>query len=183
MVLLGINRIVVTDGRISAKVMYDFQARDKRQYRYGERNVEYEKDEYGNVQKTRTQVPVEPPDTGEGSEENRGAAYYTRGRYRTSEQPIVKLMSTSQLQDDSSLTAKASLAGNVEVNFRSDFLPLDKIANPAAIASIQMNAQPGMLETLAKRPPAPAAATPPPAAAAPAPAPQPAPSAPAQPAA
>ena len=33
MVMLGINRIVVTDGKISAKVMYDFQARDNMQFR------------------------------------------------------------------------------------------------------------------------------------------------------
>ena len=28
MVLMGINRIVVTDGKISAKVIYDFRARE-----------------------------------------------------------------------------------------------------------------------------------------------------------
>ena len=28
MVMMGINRIVVTDGKIAAKVLYDFQARD-----------------------------------------------------------------------------------------------------------------------------------------------------------
>ena len=33
MVMMGINRIVVTDGKISAKVMYDFQARDNMQFR------------------------------------------------------------------------------------------------------------------------------------------------------
>ena len=67
-------------------------------------------------------------------------------------------MSASQLQDDSSLQAKASLAGQVDVNFKSDYLPLDKLANPDAIAAIQMNAQPGMVRTLANRPPAPAPA-------------------------
>ncbi|MCY1553001.1 hypothetical protein D9M68_894400 [compost metagenome] len=46
----------------------------------------------------------------------------------------------------------------MEVNFKSDYLPLEKLANPESIAAIQMNAQPGMVKTLAtNRPPAPAA--------------------------
>ena len=75
-------------------------------------------------------------------------------------------MSTQKLMDDSQLQTKASFAGAVEVNFKSDYLPLEKMANPENIAAIQMNAQPGMVKTLAQRPPAAAAATPPPAAAA-----------------
>jgi hypothetical protein len=68
------------------------------------------------------------------------------------------MMSTSQLQSDSSLQARASLAGQVEVNFKSDYMPLDKLANPEAIAAIQMNAQPGMVRNMANRgAPAPAA--------------------------
>ena len=62
----------------------------------------------------------------------------------------------------------------MEVNFKSDYLPLEKMANPESIAAIQMNAQPGMVKTLAGRPPAQGggtAATAPVTAPAPAPAP------------
>jgi hypothetical protein len=58
----------------------------------------------------------------------------------------------------------------VEVNFKSDYLPMEKMATPENIAAIQMNAQPGMVKNLAARPAAGAPAAPAPVAA-PAPAP------------
>ncbi|MES2669949.1 MAG: hypothetical protein V4673_05935 [Pseudomonadota bacterium] len=180
LVMLGINRIVVTDGKISAKVMYDFQARDNSRYRHSATKFDHLKDASGNVQKTRS---------GEESYENNnqqgtvardaqgnaisggwfsgpareGGASYSKGDHKYNEEPIIKMRSTSSLQNDSSLQARASLAGQVEVNFKSDYLPLEKMANPEAIAAIQMNAQPGMVKTMAGRPlppaPAPAAGT------------------------
>lgn len=36
----------------------------------------------------------------------------------------------------------AQLAGSVEVNFKSDYLPLDKMATPGMIAAIQGNSTP-----------------------------------------
>ena len=84
-------------------------------------------------------------------------------------------MSTQKLMDDSQLQTKAQLTGAVEVNFKSDYLPMEKMATPENIAAIQMNAQPGMVQNLAARPAAAGAAAQPavaaPAIAAPAPAP------------
>lgn len=187
-VMLGINRIVVTDGKISAKVMYDFQARDNSRYRYSASQFDHERDAAGNIALTRsgegsyerssergTAVRdkdgnvVSGPSYYSGSSgggyhgRSGGAAYeggksYAKGDYKYDEQPVIKMMSTSQLQNDSSLQARASLAGQVEVNFKSDYMPLEKLANPESIAAIQMNAQPGMVKTLANRPPAPASA-------------------------
>ena len=190
MVMLGINRIVVTDGKISAKVMYDFQARDNSRYRHSATKFDHQKDAYGNVKKTYSGKGSHENKTEEGSvardaqgnaisggwlsgPAREGGTSYSKGDYKYSEEPIIKMRSTSSLQNDSSLQARASLAGQVEVNFKSDFLPLDKMANPEAIAAIQMNAQPGMVKTMAGRPlppapaptagtaPAPAAQTPP----------------------
>jgi hypothetical protein len=152
MVMLGINRIVVTDGRISAKVMYDFQSRDNSRYRYSATQFDHEKDAYGNLQMTRERSGDYEYKREGGSQSNDQTTdpnYYAKGSYKYADQPVVKLMSASQLQSDSSLQAKASLAGQVEVNFKSDYLPLEKMANPESIAAIQMNAQPGMVKTLA----------------------------------
>ncbi|MGN6153609.1 MAG: hypothetical protein ACTHOH_16630, partial [Lysobacteraceae bacterium] len=161
-VMLGINRIVVTDGKISAKVLYDFQARDNSRYRYSATKMDHEKEKgpWGTetVAKTRSNEGEYDYKTtgGSGEGENRqDPSYYSKGNYKYSEQPIIKMMSTAQMQNDSSLQAKASLAGQVEVNFKSDYLPLEKLANPESIAAIQMNAQPGMVKTMAmNRPPA-----------------------------
>jgi hypothetical protein len=162
LVMLGINRIVVTDGKISAKVMYDFQARDNMRYQHSAAKMDHQKDRWGNVQKTYASEGEEEYDDRGNSNtgaDRQDAGYYSKGNYKNSEQPIIKMMSTSQLQSDSSLQARASLAGQVEVNFKSDYMPLDKLANPEAIAAIQMNAQPGMVKTMANRP-APGAAAP-----------------------
>jgi hypothetical protein len=174
MVMMGINRIVVTDGKISAKVMYDFQARDNMQFRKSAQRFDY-----GDQYATTSEGKYE----GEGQSAYQGASYakdggytgasrtgsyYSKGEYKNTSQPVLKLASASQTSIDASLQTKASLAGVVEVNFKSDYLPLDKLANPESIAAIQMNAQPGMVKTLAQRPPAAAGAAQPPA---PAPAP------------
>ncbi|QDH70458.1 hypothetical protein [Marilutibacter alkalisoli] len=164
LVMLGINRIVVTDGRISAKVMYDFQARDNLKYRHSATKMDHQRDAYGNIAKLRSGEGEYESDYQGGERSftyskeagyegsNRDASYYSKGNYKHSEQPIIKMMSTSQLQNDASLQARASLAGQVEVNFKSDYMPLDKLANPESIAAIQMNAQPGMVKTMAGRP-------------------------------
>ena len=172
MVMLGINRIVVTDGKISAKVMYDFQSRDNRRFQKSATQMDYARDAYGNLATTRTESGENEENIDKGSytqnrtkdggfdEDRRDGSYYSKGTYQYTDKPVITMMSASQLADDSSLTAKASLAGHVEVNFKSDYMPLDKLANPDAIAAIQMNAQPGMVRTMAGRQAAPAAVPP-----------------------
>ncbi|MFZ5636459.1 MAG: hypothetical protein ACOY82_07700 [Pseudomonadota bacterium] len=163
MVMLGINRIVVTDGKISAKVMYDFQARDNMQFRrsaqkfdYGDQYATTSAGDYESSSEGGERSSSYSKDAGYQST-NRDASYYSKGTYKTTSQPVLKMASASQTSIDASLTTKASLAGTMEVNFKSDYLPLEKLANPESIAAIQMNAQPGMVKTLAARPAAPAA--------------------------
>lgn len=172
MVMMGINRIVVTDGKISAKVVFDFKASDNRRYAFSATKFDHEKDRHGNLQMTSTRTG-EYEGKSEGgsysrsadSEERRDGSYYAKGSYKYSQQPVVSLVSTQKLMDDSQLQTKAQLTGAVEVNFKSDYLPLEKMANPENIAAIQMNAQPGMVKTLASRPVPATAAAPAPAAA------------------
>jgi hypothetical protein len=183
MVMMGINRIVVTDGKIQAKVMFDFQAKDTRRFQASATQFDYAKDAYGNLQKTHAyEGEYDSGSKGgsysrsaDGAIDSQRADYYTKGNYKYSEKPVITAMSSARLADDSSLTAKASLLGNVEVNFKSDYLPLEKMATPENIAAIQMNAQPGMVKTMAGRPPAPRAAAPVPTTPGASPAPAPAP--------
>jgi hypothetical protein len=165
MVMMGINRIVVTDGKIKAKVMFDFQAKDNRRFQASASQFDYAKDRYGNLQKTSTfEGDYDSGSKGgsytrdkDGAESRDSADYYSKGTYKYSDKPVITAMSSSKLQDDSSLSAKASLLGDVEVNFKSDYLPLEKMATPENIAAIQMNAQPGMVKNMAARPARPAA--------------------------
>lgn len=147
LVLMGINRIVVTDGRISAKIMYDFQARDTRSLRRTATAYDYARDAQGNLAVTR-QHEGEYDSGGEGSYSrdkesvNRDANWYAKGNYKYSEQPVMTAMSAATEASDSQLQTRAQLAGNVEVNFKSDYLPLEKMATPGMIAAIQGNSTP-----------------------------------------
>lgn len=51
-------------------------------------------------------------------------------------------MSTASTGSEAEIQTKVQLAGNVEVNFKSDYLPLDKMATPGMIAAIQGNSTP-----------------------------------------
>jgi hypothetical protein len=150
MVLMGINRIVVTDGRIQAKVMYDFQARDNFRRNYSATKMDYEKgvmqrQGHGTYEGS-SEGASESTSGRAGSEDythdKRDASYYSKGEYKWAEQPVLKLMSIDTSQQDSALQTKASLAGTVDINFKSDYLALDKMADSFQIAQIQNAASP-----------------------------------------
>ena len=50
MVLMGINRIVVTSGKIQAKILYDFSAQSARTRTRSAQAMEYARDAAGNLQ-------------------------------------------------------------------------------------------------------------------------------------
>jgi len=171
MVLMGINRIVVTDGKIQAKIMYDFQARDNMRRQRSAAAFDYARDRYGNVQKNRGyegsyDYQSEGGETkgkaDSDSYEKRDASYYTKGTYKYSEEPIMTAMSTAREASEAALQTRAQLAGNVDINFKSDYFPLEKMADSFQIAQIQNASKPGQAA------PAPGAAQPAPAATAPA---------------
>lgn len=124
MVLMGINRIVVTDGKIQAKILYDFQARDNMRRQRSAAAFDYARDQYGNVQKNRgyegTYDSQQEGGETKGKEdtdayERRDANYYSKGTYKFSEQPIMQAMSTATEASEAALQTRASLAGNVDI--------------------------------------------------------------------
>jgi hypothetical protein len=140
MVVLGINRIVVTDGLIHAKVVFDMRASDvaKRQAKASMYDKKRETSEtsasisYGSW--------FSPIDAG----------YSTKD---TSEH-VATVESSVDDTSESKAEVKAKLTGEVRVNFKSDYFPMEKLANPQMIAAIQGNAKP--VDTTAPQP-APAA--------------------------
>lgn len=152
MVLMGINRIVVTDGKIQAKIMYDFQARDNTRRQRSAAAMDYARDQSGNVQMTQTKegdedIKSEGAETqgkeGTDSYDHRDGNYYAKGTYKYTQQPIVTAMSTASETSESALQTKASLSGVVDINFKSDYLPLEKMADSFQIGMIQNASKPG----------------------------------------
>lgn len=175
LVVMGINRIVVTDGKISAKIMYDFQARDVVSKRRSATAFDYATED-GRIASTwEGEGTYDSGSTSSGKgkyEKDKGdydysADYYSKGEYKYAEKPIMTAMSTATEASDSQLQTRAQLAGAVEVNFKSDYLPLEKMATPGMIAAIQGNStpvDPNVVPSARNPQPAPAAGQPAPAA-------------------
>ena len=172
MVLMGINRIVVTDGKIQAKILYDFQARDNARMQRSAAAMDYATDTSGNLQTTSTMEGQHETTRGagsyskssDGSEERKSGDFYTKGQYKYSQQPVITAMSTATETSESALQTKATLSGLVDINFKSDYLPLEKMADSFQIGMIQNASKPGRGAAAASGRAAPAAgATPPPA--------------------
>ena len=148
MVMMGINRIVVTDGKIQAKVLYDFQAQDRYQFRksatefdYGDQYVTTREGSYESDRQGSSYDSSYSKDEGWRSQKV-GGRRWAKGEYKTKQTPVLKLASATQEAAEGALQTRASLAGVVEVNFKSDFLPLDKIADNFQIAMIQAASKP-----------------------------------------
>ncbi|KQR13077.1 MULTISPECIES: hypothetical protein [Xanthomonas] len=126
MVILGINRIVVTDGAINAKVVFDFRASDSAQRTAGASLYD-------------TQSSYNRRKSGAGINLGWGAA----GTVNTNVQRHMTTVQSSVNEESSSdQEMKAKLTGEVRVNFKSDYFPMEKLASPGMIASIQGNATP-----------------------------------------
>jgi hypothetical protein len=151
MVLMGINRIVVTDGKIQAKIMYDFQARDNAKMQRSATAMDYATDSSGNIQKTVgreretevTQGASEYSRGSDGTEDRKTGDFYSKGKYKYTEQPIISAMSTASETSEAALQTKAQLSGVVDINFKSDYLPLEKMADSFQIGMIQNASKPG----------------------------------------
>jgi len=121
MVLLGMNRVVVRDGRISAKVRIRAQAHDT------------------------TQVAVSQDPGG-------GSNWGTRGG--DSQSMYVSTVGVN-VQSDADLNAE--LFGEVQVNFASETVPLERFAEPARLALLQRNSRIAAAPALPASPALPAA--------------------------
>jgi len=151
MVLMGINRIIVTDGRIAAKVMFDFQARDNFKWQnsatrfdYGDQVKTVSTGDYESKAEGETYTYSKSKDTED--EDRRGANYYSKGNYKNTTEPVLKLASATQASTEAALQSKASLSGSVEVNFKSETFPLEKMADSFQIGQIQDASKPGAVK-------------------------------------
>lgn len=126
MVMLGINRIVVTDGLINAKVVFNFRASDDA--------------------KRDAKASLYDRDSSFNKNTSVAGAHFGWGGAASANTNVQSHMTTVSSSVDetssSSQEMKAKLTGEVRVNFKSDYFPMEKLASPGMIASIQGNATP-----------------------------------------
>jgi len=126
MVILGINRIVVTDGAINAKVVFDLKASDEAQ-RQARASL------YDNQSSMNKNV------TGGGFSFGWGGAASVNTNVQ---KHVTTVASAVDETSESKAEVKAKLSGEVRVNFKSDYFPMEKLATPGMIAAIQGNSLP-----------------------------------------
>ncbi len=128
MVMLGINRIVVTDGSINAKVIFDMRAHDTARREATASQFDAQKQHFESETQASYSSWFSP------------VSVKTRTAY--SQDHMATVSSSVSNVSTSDLDVKAKLSGEVRVNFKSDYFPMEKMANPAMIAAIQGNAKP-----------------------------------------
>lgn len=119
MVLLGINRIVVTDGLINAKVVFDVKASDTATRHatasmYDEKTKERQFGDSG--------------------------GWFSSDYDNTQEAHKTVVSSALDDTSESKASLKASMSGEVRVNFKSETFPLDKMASQLQIDSVNQRA-------------------------------------------
>jgi len=117
MVMMGIQRIVVTSGHINAKMGFHIVARDT-----ATASTASEFDEQNEAQ------------TGFGG----GVGAFFGGPSASITNTVTYVSSTKKDSSDS-LDINADLTGEVDLKFKSDYLPLERFAQPNLIALIQGN--------------------------------------------
>jgi hypothetical protein len=109
MVLMGINRVVVDDGEINAKLQFHVDASESTKIKFDQKKT------------TNGQI------SGRAGRNPFGATAI--------------MVNTVNLNAQSAINVRADLTGEVRVKFRSDFMPLERFADSAAIQLINQNAR------------------------------------------
>lgn len=128
MVMLGINRIVVTDGSINAKVVFDMRASDTAKRNYTAQMHDREAQKFKQSTSASYGAWFSPVDVSHSNE------------YST--EHVATVGSSLDETSESKAEVKAKLSGEVRVNFKSDYLPMDKMATPEMMSVIQGNSTP-----------------------------------------
>jgi hypothetical protein len=128
MVMLGINRIVVTDGSINAKVVFDMRASDTAERSYK-----------ASMHDRQSQSHSRSVSAGYG-------AWFSPVKVGVSDvsaqSHVATVGSAVDETSESKAEVKAKLSGEVRVNFKSDYLPMEKMATPEMMSVIQGNSTP-----------------------------------------
>jgi len=131
MVLMGINRIVVTDGEIKATVTFDVQGRETASSTAtaGIEDKQTHFDAASEYQYKRNNSFWGTDSSGSGSH---ASEVNTR---------ISTATANTEDKSDASLEAKAKMTGYVQVKFKSETFPLERLASQTELAAVNDRSQ------------------------------------------
>ena len=125
MVLMGINRLIVTNGNISASVLFKLDTRD-RISRKDTRASEYDRTSTGQYKSSGWRGWFRP---------------YSSERTTTTN---FKLTTVQDEESEASANLHVNLSGKVNINFKSETFPLERMADILVVNDIQQKAPAGM---------------------------------------
>ena len=128
MVMLGINRIVVTDGSINAKVVFDMRGTSEAKASNTASMYDQEAQRKSKTLSASYGGWFSPVKAGFSATE--------------SQEHVATVASAVDESSTDKAEVKARLSGDVRVNFKSDYLPLEKMATPEMMSVIQGNSTP-----------------------------------------
>jgi hypothetical protein len=128
MVLMGINRLIVTDGKISASCLFQLDTSE---------SVTEDKTFASDYDSHRDGVRV-----------TRDDSFYSV----TNRASNFKVSTTNDSNSEAEASLHAELTGNVDINFRSETFPLERMADILQIQQIEQKA-PGAVAPVAAPPP------------------------------
>jgi hypothetical protein len=120
MVLLGINRIVVTDGLINAKVVFEMKASDV-------------------AQRTNTASMYDSQSKVRSYGDSGG--WFSGDYDNTTERHRTVVSGATDDTSEAKAQIKANLSGEVKVHFKSETFPLDKMASTGQLDAVGQRAQ------------------------------------------
>jgi hypothetical protein len=143
MVLMGINRIIVTDGKINAKLKFDFRARDQ-MTTYAQ---QWDYQNMGTTTVTQSERETKD-DTGEGYQESNSgwwgggsksgeSSRWSRGVDQITTTPVIYLTGQTDTQTQAELSAEGQLRSDVTLNFKSETFDLNKLASADEIFKLE----------------------------------------------
>ncbi len=116
MVMLGINRIIVTEGEIKASVLFDMKAKDKAQ-----------RDAFASTSDV----------TAHSTSDDGGFFGAIFGGSSSVDTSVSSAYSEQRDRSASEVEAKAKLAGSVTVKFKSETFPLERLASSTELGAVQ----------------------------------------------
>lgn len=133
MVMMGINRLVVTDGHIEAKVLFQLDTqstRTKKQSRTSDWSSQYERRKGQGYDDTASTSYSD-----DNRQSNGNYSWYSHNDENYSSNFKVKTVQETDSADK--IKMHAELGGQVRLNFKSDYFPLEKMADNLSIDQIK----------------------------------------------
>jgi hypothetical protein len=138
MVMMGLNRIVVTDGSIKAGVKFDLNIEELSKRHYDkQRSFDYHSEQTRKTQKA--------------------GYWFIKPKINTESKSALDISTDTNFEADNerSQEMKVKMTGNVDLRFKSDYFPLERMVELMGVnqEAIETNARQGAPQQAAATPP------------------------------